>query len=192
MILKIGFTGTHCTGKTSVAREFAKRYAMTLVTSASRRVNEIGYGINDEATCESQAATSMARLADQVSAGDRFISDRTLLDSMAYNKWQLDNVWPEGEQTQFWYDTMDTITRKQMRFYDYLIYVPITFPIVSDGVRAEDNAYQRDIDQLVLEFLGEYQLSYYYMPAGTVEERVDWLARLTNPAPDPYTLTLGF
>jgi predicted ATPase len=178
--MKIALMGTHGVGKTSVAEMFSERYGVPIVTSASRRVKKLGYPINQHATCESQAATSMGRLAAQVAAGDNFISDRTLLDSMAYNKWQLEHVWSDDVKAEYWYDTMDIIAEHMMHQYDYLFYVPITFPLVADGVRAMEAKYQAEIDVLVQEFIERYGLEYAPLPPGTVEERVVFVREFTQ------------
>lgn len=178
--MKIALMGTHGVGKTSVAEMFSQQYGVPMVTSASRRVKKLGYPINQHATCESQAATSMGRLAAQLSAGDHFISDRTLLDSMAYNSWQLTHAWSDDPKAAYWYDTMDIIAEKVMKDYDYLFYVPITFPLVADGVRAMEDKYQADIDRLVQEFIKRYDLEYETLPSGTVEERVDFVREFTQ------------
>ncbi len=176
--MRVGFAGSHSTGKTSVAVGLAERLGYRLVTSASRRVHALGYEINDKATVVSQAATSMARLAAQLDAGLDFVSDRTLLDSMAYNEYQLETLWADDPQAQFWYDTMDIITAHMMQEYDLIVYFPITFLPEEDGVRSTDIDYQADIDRRVREMLEKYRLRVYTMPEGTVEERVDYMEGL--------------
>lgn len=178
--MRVGFVGTHGTGKTTVAVALAERLGYRLVTSASRRVHALGYEINDKATVVSQAATSMARLAAQLDAGLDFVSDRTLLDSMAYNEYQLENLWAGDQQAQFWYDTMDTITAYMMQQYDLIVYFPITFALEADGVRATDIKYQADIDSRIKAFLEKYRLRVYTIPNGDVISRVDYLEGLIN------------
>lgn len=178
--MKVGFCGSHGTGKTSVAVGLAERMGYRLVTSASRRVHALGYDINDKASVVSQAATSMARLAAQVDAGFNFISDRTLLDSMAYNEYQLEHMWADDPKAQFWYDTMDIITAHMMNDYDIVIYFPITFPLIEDGVRATDLEYQADIDRRIKTFLEKYRLKVYTMPNGEVQDRIDYMERLIS------------
>lgn len=173
--MKVGLLGSHSTGKTSVATRYAELTGARLVTSASRRVHALGYPINQQATTLSQAATSMARLAAQLDAGEKFVSDRTLLDSMAYNQYQLDTAWDADPQAQFWYDTMDVISRHMMHQYDALFYFPITFPLTEDGIRAVEAEYQQEIDERILDFIDDYELDVYTVPNGSVEERVHFM-----------------
>ncbi len=176
--MKIGLAGSHGTGKTTLAQAFTQKYPhYNLVTSASRDVLKLGYPINMEATVESQAATSMLRLAQQVRGGENFVSDRTLLDSVAYNKYQLENLWRDNPSAQFWYETMDTITRDYMLRYDLVVYVPIHFPLVGDGVRSEDTDYQAWIDNAIQELIQDYGLSNLVAtcPPGDIADRLEWL-----------------
>lgn len=174
--MKIGLCGSHGTGKTTLANAFVTAHPeYKLITSASRDVRKLGYPINMDATVESQAATSMLRLAQQIRGGDKFISDRTLLDSVAYNKYQLENLWSGNESAQFWYDTMDDISKDYIKRYDHLIYIPIHFGLVGDGVRSEDAVYQKIIDQYIVELLQDYAVEFRICPQGTIAQRLNWL-----------------
>lgn len=175
---RIGLLGSHGTGKTSLAAAYSAATGVPLVTSASRRVKQAGWPINQHATCESQAATTVGRLAAQLSAGDRFVSDRTLLDSMAYNKWQLDHIWKSSAKTTYWYETMEQVTLHAMQLYDALFYIPISFPIVADGVRATEIVYQRQIDELIQQFIVQYGLAVHVVPAGEIPARLQFMLQL--------------
>lgn len=159
---------------------------LPLVTGTSRRVKEIGYDINKEANLMSQAAIHMGRLADQIDVGEEFVTDRTLLDSCAYNYYQLHNEWMKSESAvtlkmaRYWYDVMYTITERYMDEYDYVIFVPKTFELVADGVRDTDIEYQENIEKIVQHLLAKMGVNYYRMPAGSIKDRAEWLMRVTG------------
>lgn len=179
--MRIGMFGAHGTGKTSLARQYALETGVALVTGASRWVSSLGFPINEQATPESQAATSMARLLYQLNAGASFVSDRTLLDSVGYNKlmfphWSDENL----AQARFWYNTMDGISRYYMREYDLLVFVPISFELQADGVRSTAVKFQQDAEAVMLQLADDYGLVYAECPNGSVAERTEWLREVTG------------
>lgn len=45
--------------------------------------------------------------------------------------------------------------------YDILFYTPIEFPLEKDGIRFEDEEYQKEIDSLIKELLDTYDIKYF-------------------------------
>lgn len=181
--MRIGFIGSHSTGKTSVALRVNDLMNNVLyVPSASRKVLAAGGKLNREATKESQILTTVARVVDEQSAyesnaGKIILSDRTPLDSLAYTKYSLDNIWGEDE---FYWNYSDKFVRSAMLNYDLVFYFPVgRFAITPDGVRDPDEGYRTAIDEIILELLPNVDLLYPYidMIDGSVAERADFVIK---------------
>lgn len=182
-MIKIGMTGAHGTGKTSMAE------AMTAgpfklfkpVPSTARQIKAYGYPINREATELSQLLVPLLRMIDESEAmtdrHNRFnhqgiISDRTLVDSLAYTMYQCTNVWDSGE---FIEHVTYRLTRMYMNTYSVLLYFPIYWDNVDDGVRDPSEQYRRDIDSNVKTVLEMLEVPYWTVPNVSPEMRAAWL-----------------
>jgi nicotinamide riboside kinase len=59
--------------------------------------------------------------------------------------------------------------------YDLVFYIPIEFPLEKDGVRFEDDEYQKIIDLQIIKYLKRYKIPYITL-TGTLEERLKQIA----------------
>lgn len=182
-MIKIGMTGAHGTGKTSMA-EAMQRVAFrsfALVPSTARQIKAYGYPINREATELSQILVPLLRMIDEAEATTNkhnqlykqgIISDRTLVDSLAYTMYQNLHVWESGDLIE---NVTLRLTQMYMNTYNVLLYFPIYWKNVADGVRDPDEEYRRQIDlniKTILEVLG---IEYWTVPNVSPEERSAWL-----------------
>jgi hypothetical protein len=55
--------------------------------------------------------------------------------------------------------------------YSDVYYLPIEFPIVLDGLRPDDPAFQKDIDERIVGLLASHGLSFVTI-TGSVEDRL--------------------
>lgn len=177
--MRIGFTGSHGTGKTSTSIELTRRAQFknyVTIPSTAREAAEAGYGINRDADELSQYMVLMARIVGEEldAEGLMYISDRTPVDSLAYTDYQMDKVWMN--RNPYYWKQCYRITRWHMRKYDHVFYFPITFPIEKDGVRDGSVNYQKDIDRRVRKLLKEMEISYTTMPAGTIKQRAKFIS----------------
>lgn len=182
-MIKIGMTGAHGTGKTSMAEAMQKVAFknFALVPSTARQIKEYGYPINREATELSQLLVPLLRIIDEAEAStnehNRFykqgiISDRTLIDSLAYTMYQTAHVWEHGEMIEH---VTFRLAKMHMRTYNVLLYFPIYWDNVDDGVRDPDEAYRREIDLNVKSVLELLDIEYLTVPDVSPEERSAWL-----------------
>lgn len=183
--VRVGFMGTHSTGKTTTVDEiFATKLLPrpVFVQSTSRDVGAAGYGINETASPLSQALVTMGRVVkeDTIYDGDysHIISDRTPLDSLAYTMWSARNTWGmEPNDIYLQYST--GLVVNHMKKYDHVFYFPIHWGLVSDGVRSESERYRVEIDGLVKSLANYHGVRYHTVPnvgpqamAGFVIDRI--------------------
>jgi hypothetical protein len=178
-MIKIGMAGAHGTGKTSMALAMLKTQAFSksiLVPSTARQIKEYGYPINREATELSQLLVPLLRMVDEYehepqAENEALISDRTLVDSLAYTMYQNDHVWESGSLIEF---VSRRLTEMHMSSYDYVLYFPIYWDGVEDGVRDPDENYRRAIDSNVLSILELMNIRYLEVPNVSPEARAEW------------------
>lgn len=182
-MIKIGMTGAQGTGKTSMAEAMQKVAFrnFALVPSTARQIKAYGYPINREATELSQILVPLLRMIDEAEATANkhnqlykqgIISDRTLVDSLAYTMYQTAHVWEHGEMIEH---ITFRLTQMYMRTYNVLLYFPIYWDSVDDGVRDSDEAYRREIDLNVKSVLELLDVDYWTVPNVSPEERSAWL-----------------
>jgi len=149
--MKVGFVGTHGTGKTTDAYALAHHlklhgYDVKVLTGAAR---DCPLPINEQATLESQMWIFAEILRREIeSKADITICDRTVLDTFAY----LYRLFPqESEQAVglalLWFNTYDVVFWKRTTEY-----------LCVDGVRPTDKQFQLDIDAIIEKFIRQYQL----------------------------------
>jgi GTPase SAR1 family protein len=181
--MRIGFCGSQGVGKTTTANAWLENIEANdfdrwlMVPSTARMSKDAGFGINREASPDSQLFTMVARIAkeDQLERIASVISDRTPLDSMAYTQYQRDNVWKKD--TSFYYEMCWELTKSHMDKYDVIFYFPIGWPPQADGVRDTDPEYQKDIDTRVKSLTEEMEVGVVTMPVNTVQSRVEFVNR---------------
>lgn len=79
---------------------------------------------------------------------DSFISDRTLIDVLAYTRWLK------------WYWQLKKVVKEYLKEfpYDYIFYIPIEFKLEDDGVRFTDK--QKEIDDNIKFLLKDLKINY--------------------------------
>lgn len=182
--MRIGFIGSHGTGKTSLAKhmtEMPEWRDHVFVPSGVRRISNL-VKINRDAGPYDQLLSTCARIADEelLSDGGKTgtISDRTPLDSLAYTAYQHHNIWTgnPGEYMQI----CEGLVRQSMRTYDALVYFPVYWTPEDDGVRLVDPDYQRQVAAYCVRYLTKFKLNYYVISDASVEERAKRLTKLLN------------
>ena len=155
--MKFGIMGTHGTGKSTFAREMAKRAkdecrdgSMMLISGIAR---ECPWPINRDTSEEAQRWIWLKQMLMELLAsatGDNIICDRTVLDSLVYaDVAGLDEVvddylpaalgWMEGYDIVYW-----------MR--------PVEGRLVEDGKRDVDPAFQTQVDDVFRDWIRIYSI----------------------------------
>lgn len=175
--MRIGFTGSQGTGKTTLAKEMVRQWPeYVYVPSTARAAAAAGLLINRDADPLSQILTTVSRCTEEdrlyrQSAGN-VISDRTPLDSLAYTIYQNETVWKKTPfNPDFYMDLTYKFVREHMYKYDIVYYFPIYWGPKGDGIRDPDAQYQQDIDEYVQSMLSSMKVQHLVMPKGSTQDR---------------------
>jgi hypothetical protein len=180
--MKIGFIGSHGTGKTSTAEVLSEMTSIPFLGSTARTASALRLPVNQEASPMSQMLVTVSR-ANQVLGnwGQDIITDRTPLDSHAYTTYQADYVWAAIDAMPWYLEQSRTLVANAMLHYNFLFYFPILWELSADDVRKDDLLYQRAIDDRLIVLMREMQLPVITMPEGTSVERAHFIQAHTVP-----------
>jgi thymidylate kinase len=161
--MKIAFMGTQCNGKSTLIKEFCKRWPMYKEVKSSYRklikTNKVQH--NEEGTEESQKAILNAIIDDTqhaIAKGDEFlVFDRCVIDNIVYSLWlnERDKV-----SDEFIMDTK-RVAYEAVKAFDIIFYIPLReeITIVPKKGRALDPVYRQEIDNLFRAVVGTYEKS---------------------------------
>lgn len=176
--MKIGFIGTHASGKTTLVKAFENDDRFTIVTSLSREAMSYGVALNDDATPFDQLLLSTGRIGYSPPNDRVYLLDRTPLDTLSYTLYQHEYSWDQKDpRLEYMMYSLNTMVAWDMRTYDKLFYFPIYWPVVptADGVRSTDEDYRRYIDRETKLSLESFQLEYETIPNLDTEGRVEFV-----------------
>lgn len=168
MPCRIGIAGSHGVGKSTLANAIAEELNIPIIENLSRTAKKLGYTINKKSDINSQLAIWIGQLYEQVSVYN-FVCDRTIVDHYAYLTWlnRHNDLGIDRYLVTALGNLTESIVNEQ---YAIVFYVPISYPIESNGVRSTDKKYQKEIDQLVLHFLNSWGVEYMPLP-GTHDQK---------------------
>jgi AAA domain-containing protein len=167
---RIAIVGSFSTGKTTLAEVLARHLDLPLLPEAAREVVELGFKLDKDATPETEALIFLKQYNNELSTNE-FVGDRSLVDVMAYGGWVLDNQ-PRCKETALWDECLKLAERRLRGNYSHVFYLPIEFPIVLDGLRPDDPAFQAEIDERLIRILRVHDIDHIPVK-GSVEERMD-------------------
>jgi nicotinamide riboside kinase len=169
---RIAIVGSFSTGKTTLAEAVAEPLGLPLLPEVAREVAALGFKLDKDATPETETLIFLRQWRNELTHSE-FVSDRSLIDVMAYAGWVLDNQ-PRRKEFALW-DECLAIAEYQLRSqYTHVFFLPIEFGIVPDGLRPLDPAFQSDIDERMKAVLERHDVNHIEI-RGSVEERVDAL-----------------
>ncbi|MEO7804148.1 MAG: ATP-binding protein [Actinomycetota bacterium] len=169
MPFRIAIVGSFSTGKTTLAELLARALDLPLLPETAREVVELGFKLDKDATPETEALIFLKQFNNEVTTAE-FVGDRSLIDVMAYAGWVLDNR-EHTKEMALWDECKKLAERRMRGNYTHIFYLPIEFPIVLDGLRPDDPAFQQDIDSRLLSLLHGHDLDYKTV-TGSIDERL--------------------
>lgn len=178
---RIAIVGSFSTGKTTLAEAAAEPLGLPLLPEVAREVAAEGFKLDKDATPEVETLIFLRQYRNEL-RHPGFVADRSLIDVMAYASWVLEH---QERRLEFalWDACLDVAEHRLRTQYTHVVYLPIEFPIVPDGLRPLDDEFQADIDRRILGLLDRYGLGYETL-TGSVEDRLGALldlAAVTKP-----------
>jgi len=169
---RIAIVGSFSTGKTTLAEVVAQRLELPLLPEVAREVAALGFKLDKDATPEVETLIFLRQFYNEMTHED-FVGDRSLLDVMAYAGWVLDNQ-PRRRETALWESCVAIAEHRLRSQYTHVFYLPVEFPIVPDGLRPMDPAFQAEIDDRMRALMERHAVRYETL-TGPVDERVEKL-----------------
>ena len=166
--MKIAFTGTHVTGKTTLLKDFENyilqknvTYSFGYISGIARSIIKRGFPLNKDGNVYSY----INYINDQLEAEkiidnyDIFISDRTLLSPLAYAT--ANQSLPRPFIPDYLIKMIENVWLMEKERYDLYVYFPIEFPMGSpDDIHPFDEEYRLLIDRTIVAFLNEFDVNY--------------------------------
>lgn len=179
--MKVAFVGSFSTGKTTLANLFAREWDLPLLPEVARQVVELGFALDMSATAETETLIFLKQWRAE-SSHERFVADRSIYDVLAYAEWVMEHNDAARKENHLWYESREIALFDLRARYDHVFYLPIEFPIVLDGLRPDDAAFQADIDRRIRHLLDSGDVSYITL-TGPVEDRQEQVRRTVGAYP---------
>lgn len=170
---KIAIVGSHGVGKTSLCHHIMQHYThqmnVVLNCNLARSLISKGYLLNKEATSESYIQYIIAQLTAEQSLDtcDMFISDRTLLDPLAYET--VNSIYEGSLVPQSIRDLLFRVWFLEKDQYDLFIFVPAEFPMPLDQIRPQDEQYRLRVEQQLKRYLDEHKVKYLCVTGSLIQ-----------------------
>jgi len=176
--MKIAFTGTCSTGKTTLGERLVRDRRLSsfnlAIVSADARSILTGFGHQslDRLTqidlCAFQLQYFVKKLEQEADLAN-YITDRSFLDIAAYWTQRNGSILPEHEQRYL----VGQCQRASAR-YDLHVYLPFgAIPFVDDGYRATDRTLEESIDRKIQSLLMDWGLKFVKVNQVVIEARVE-------------------
>lgn len=167
--IRIGITGTHGVGKSTLAQDLAEKLGLPLISERARVVAvRMGIRSSDELVKDRRLAQTfqLAVLSEQIAAeahNPSFISGRTVLDCLAYWKlYGLDNSAVAHAYSR----------RCLIRPYDVVVYIPPEDELQADGFRLTGEEKRAKVDQIIRDLITQYLAGQVVQVSGSLQERL--------------------
>jgi len=163
--IKIGFTGTHGTGKTTACHKLIHSlkvmgYDVDYITESAR---SCPFPINEQSTQKSQLWILSDMLKKEVEAkAPIVICDRTLIDVYAYTYRVNKDI----------AELLAPFINSYSKTYDIIFYMkPVKEYLVADGTRSVNKLFQKEIKDIIDKYISDWNIPVKYLT--TDEERLD-------------------
>lgn len=155
--MKIVVAGSHGTGKSSFARGLAKRLGGNYIYDTVREevVPKKIFTINESTPPEGQIWLIARQWELERTTPETWVADKCLFDYWVYARDDFD----EYVKKTIWL-FIERNTR-----YDFVFYLPIEFPMELDGVRSENDEFQKEIDRRYRKLLDDLKIKYIALPS---------------------------
>ena len=161
--MKIAFSGSHGTGKTTSCYELAYKYQVNGHTCGilPEVARKCPLAINQNTTYEAQLWIFSKQIEEEIKLSRRYgtlICDRTLIDTIAYTRFICGDLWKE----------MFNISKYMMPTYDKIYFKKVDNNenfFKEDGVRDMDPVFRKTIDSYINEMYDELIIDNIILPS---------------------------
>jgi nicotinamide riboside kinase len=141
--MRISIVGSHSTGKTTLLRALSERLDVPALSEVAREKIAESETLPHLMTPEERGIFQMDVFREQVrreSGAERFISDRSAFDAAAYafDTPDFETIFLAAEE------------HFRNRPYSRIFFLPIEFSLEGDGVRNEDEAYRKKVEDVLV------------------------------------------
>lgn len=150
--MRLSISGTACQGKTTLLKDFIKKWDMYETPGVSYRSLIKPGQHSKETTKENQwdILNHMIDTMEKYNEDSYVIYDRCPLDNLIYSMWAYHKG--VGDITESFIEKCIPIVKQSMHFLDIIFFIPITnvvqSDITDDGTRETDAEYISEIDNL--------------------------------------------
>lgn len=163
MNMRIAIIGSQSCGKTTLGRELSKRLDLPMISELARRWDI--EKVSQTELIDIQKELLNLQIEEE-SKYERFISDRSTIDNMAYWLHNVANIVSYDDNRQYKMKALMNICKYSHIF----LLVPEFYP-KGDGFRSTDIIYQMRIDAIIQTILYLKSVRHYKL-TGSIENRV--------------------
>jgi hypothetical protein len=158
--MKIAVSGSTNMGKSTYIADFLKKWPMYKTPEKSYREvlkeKNLSHSKNSSEETQKIILDFLVDQAIETSKQDFVITDRCVLDVLAYSSWLNLN---EKASDKF-LDEQRILVRETLKLYDIIFFIPLTkvsqIPIEDNGFRETDEIYREEIDHIFKAFGQSY------------------------------------
>jgi len=174
--MRISFTGTGGTGKSTLVAELSKHPNFenyTIIDSVSRELFAKGIPINEVGdNFDATQLLVMNKHLEVVLTNQNLLCSRCLLDGFCYTEY----LWHQGKVHSLIYSYAHFILEKYLSTYDFIFFIRPEFDLINDGVRSssEDwrNAVAEQFETNLRRLATTNLVKNIVVITGSVEERI--------------------
>jgi len=146
--MKISFTGTGCSGKSTLLKKCVEYYGdkFTYVREVTRPIARKGLPINEDGNDDTQRAIIDAHIHNNKL--DNVIMDRCIVDGYVYTNWLFGQKKVLEETCMYAWNTFNDIVNDM----DIIFYCR-PLQMEDDGERSTNKDFQKDIDNIMTNLL---------------------------------------
>lgn len=175
--MKIGITGTHSTGKTTLLHALRSEpvfEGFEVCDEVTRWVKSLGVSINEAGSDLSQELVMMKHVYN-LHMYDDMLTDRTVLDGLVYTR-ALHLSKRISDRTM---KRVHDVFEKCIGEYDFLFYIAPEFDIEDDGTRSTDKEWQIAVEQIFEDTIDHFQIPIIKIK-GSVRQRIEQVLKHIN------------
>lgn len=170
----ITLVGSSSTGKSTIFELLKNRLpTYNFISESTRTVQKYGFEINENGKEATQLAILAFHLKALLTPGN-LVLDRGMLDNLVYTE-NLQSI--DTRTLSYIEDTFKAVSEE----YTHVVYFPIEFLSVDDGVRSINEEWRTSIDERFQHYLEKYYKDRYLRVTGSPMQRVNQIINyITN------------